>query len=207
MDGKDRLLAAHRLSHYPLVIAVTTDVDAALASWRNERNLLIGAGAFSVLAITIVFLLIVRQLSRGHRWSKQRLALEKLRLDTAINNMSQGLLLFDASERIVICNQRYIRMYGLSPDVVKPGCAFRDLILHRKQAGTFTGDIDEYRSSLIRDLAQGKPVSSSSRRRLDVRFVSSIIRWQTAVGWRRTRISPSPEVPSRNATAIANSWI
>src|SRR5258708_18867752 len=47
-------------------------------------------------------------------------------------------------------------MYGLSPDVVKPGCAFRDLILHRKQAGTFTGDIDEYRSSLMRDLAQGK---------------------------------------------------
>ena len=156
MDGKDRLLAAHRLSHYPLVIAVTTGVDAALASWRNERNLLIGAGAFSVLAITIVFLLIVRQLSRGHRWSKQRLALEKLRLDTAINNMSQGLLLFDASERIVICNQRYIRMYGLSPDVVKPGCAFRDLILHRKESGTFTGDIDEYRASLMRDLAQGK---------------------------------------------------
>src|SRR5436190_7127911 len=156
MDGKDRLLAAHRLSHYPLVIAVTTDVDAALASWRNERNLLIGAGAFSVLAITIVFLLIVRQSSRGHRWSKQRLASEKLRLDTPINNMSQGLLLFDASERIVICNQRYIRMYGLSPDVVRPGCTFRDLILHRKQAGTFTGDIDGYRASLMRDLAQGK---------------------------------------------------
>jgi diguanylate cyclase (GGDEF)-like protein/PAS domain S-box-containing protein len=156
MDGKDRLLVAHRLSHYPLVITVATDVDAALASWRDERNLLIGAGTFSVLAITIVFLLIVRQLLRGHRWSKQRLALEKLRLDTAINNMSQGLLLFDASERIVVCNQRYIRMYGLSPDVVKPGCAFRDLILHRKQAGTFTGDIDQYHSSLMRDLAQGK---------------------------------------------------
>jgi diguanylate cyclase (GGDEF)-like protein/PAS domain S-box-containing protein len=156
MDGKDRLLAAHRLRHYPLVIAVTTDADAALASWRDQRNLLIGAGALSVLAISIVFLLIVRQLSRGHRWSKQRLALQKLRLDTAVNNMSQGLLLFDASERIVICNQRYIRMYGLSPDVVKPGCAFRDLILHRKQVGTFTGDVDEYHASLKRDLAQGK---------------------------------------------------
>src|SRR5436190_3376052 len=156
MDGRDRLLAAHRLPHYPLVIAVTTDADAALASWRDQRNLLIGGGAFSVLAITIVFLLIVRQLSRGHRWSKQRLALEKLRLDTAINNMSQGLLLFDTSERMVVCNQRYIQMYGLSPDVVKPGCTFRDLILHRKESGTFNGDIDEYHSSLMRDLAQGK---------------------------------------------------
>jgi PAS domain-containing protein len=47
-------------------------------------------------------------------------------------------------------------MYGLSPDVVKPGCAFRDLILHRKQVGSFTGDIDQYHSSLMLDLARGE---------------------------------------------------
>ena len=172
MDGKDRLLAAHRLPHYPLVIAVTTDADAALAGWRDQRTLLIGGGAFSVLAITIVFLLIVRQLSRGHRWSKQRLALEKQRLDTAVNNMSQGLLLFDASERIVVCNQRYIQMYGLSPDVVKPGCTFLDLIRHRKESGSFDGDIDEYHSSLMRDLARGqateKTIETPDRRSIRI---------------------------------------
>ena len=46
--------------------------------------------------------------------------------------MTQGLLLFDSSQRLVICNQRYIEMYGLSADVVKPGCSFRDVIAHRK---------------------------------------------------------------------------
>ena len=46
--------------------------------------------------------------------SQQRLTLEKQRLDTAINNMTQGLLLFDSSQRLVVCNQRYIEMYGLS---------------------------------------------------------------------------------------------
>ena len=65
--------------------------------------------------------LIVRQLSRQHHASRQRLTLEKERLDAAVNNMSQGLLLFDRSERLVICNQRYIAMYGLSGDVIKPG--------------------------------------------------------------------------------------
>jgi len=49
-------------------------------------------------------------------------------LDMAVNNMSQGLVLFDAAERIVVCNRRYIELYGLSPDVAKPGCTFRDLI-------------------------------------------------------------------------------
>ena len=34
----------------------------------------------------------------------------------------QGLTLFDHSMRLVICNQRYIEMYGLSPDKAIPGC-------------------------------------------------------------------------------------
>lgn len=36
--------------------------------------------------------------------------------------MTQGVILFDAHERILVCNDRYIEMYGLSPDVIKPGC-------------------------------------------------------------------------------------
>jgi diguanylate cyclase (GGDEF)-like protein len=85
----------------------------------------------------------------------QRLeALEKHQLDIALDNMTQGLLLFDASERIVVCNQRYVEMYGLSPDVVKPGCSFRDLIAHRKQTGSFKGDVEEYCSSVLRDIAR-----------------------------------------------------
>ena len=65
-------------------------------------------------------------------------------LDTAINNMTQGLLLFDAAGRLVICNRQYIDMFGLSPDVVKPGCHLRDLIKHRQQLGSFVGDVDAY---------------------------------------------------------------
>jgi diguanylate cyclase (GGDEF)-like protein len=85
----------------------------------------------------------------------QRLeALEKQRLDIALDNMTQGLVLFDASERIAVCNQRYIEIYGVSPDVVKPGCSFRDLIAHRKQTGSFKGDVEEYCSSILRATAR-----------------------------------------------------
>ena len=48
--------------------------------------------------------------------------------------------MFDASQRLVICNQRYIEMYGLSAEVVKPGCSFRELIAHRKVCGSLIGD-------------------------------------------------------------------
>jgi len=94
----------------------------------------------------------VRKLSQQHRTSQQRLTLEKLRLDTAVNNMTQGLLLFDSSQRLIICNERYIEMYGLSADIIKPGCSFRDVIAHRKQTGSFTGDIDQYLARVLRDI-------------------------------------------------------
>src|SRR3978361_442696 len=35
-------------------------------------------------------------------------------------------------------------MSGVSPEIVKPGCHLRDLILHRQQQGTFVGDVDSY---------------------------------------------------------------
>src|ERR1700730_1002751 len=60
-------------------------------------------------------------------------------LDTVINNMSQGVLMFDSEARLVFCNQRYIEMYGLSTEVVTPGCALRDLLAHRKAVGAFAG--------------------------------------------------------------------
>src|SRR4029077_3694351 len=108
--------------------------------WREQMRFLIGVGALSVFVIAVLLFLVVRRLSLEHRLSQQRLTLEKLRLDRAINNMTQGLLLFDASERLVVCNQRYIEMYGLSPRVIKPGCTFREIIAHRKARGSFLGN-------------------------------------------------------------------
>ena len=151
-DGEERLGAASALNGLPLVILGSTSVAAVLTDWREQMRFLIAVGAVSVFVIAILLFLVVRRLSLEHRLSQQRLTLEKLRLDRAINNMTQGLLLFDVSERLVVCNQRYIEMYGLSPHVIKPGCSFRDVIAHRKARGSFVGDEDEYIASVLRDV-------------------------------------------------------
>ena len=52
-------------------------------------------------------------------------------LQTVLNNMSQGVLMFDHETRLIFCNQRYIELYGLSAEVVKPGCHLRNLLSHR----------------------------------------------------------------------------
>jgi diguanylate cyclase (GGDEF)-like protein len=107
---------------------------------------------------------IIRQLYAARQQveaSQKELQEQRFRLNMAINNMSQGLLMFDSSERITVCNRRYIEMYGLSPDVVKPGCTFRKLILHRQETGSFPGDVDSYHSSLLNNLAHGTATQQS----------------------------------------------
>ena len=152
VDGQDRLGAVRLLNDYPIVVIATTTVSAALADWSAQiRFLIVVAGLFMVVIAAMLFL-VVRKLSQQHRLSQQRLQQEKLRLDTAVNNMTQGLLLFDSSQRLVVCNQRYIEMYRLSTEVVKPGSSFREIIAHRKAMGAFDGDVEEYCARVLREM-------------------------------------------------------
>jgi diguanylate cyclase (GGDEF)-like protein/PAS domain S-box-containing protein len=57
------------------------------------------------------------------------------RFDAALNNMPHGLVMLDSSLRIIVCNTRYIEMYGLSPDVVKPGISMREVMDHSCSLG------------------------------------------------------------------------
>jgi PAS domain-containing protein len=52
-----------------------------------------------------------------------------LQLDVAINNMPLGLSMFDAQDRLLVCNTRYAEMYRLPGELTVPGtvdCAHRD---------------------------------------------------------------------------------
>ena len=156
VDGEDRLASARTLSQFPLSVLATVKVSTALADWRAQTRLLVAAAGLSALVIALTLFLIVRKLSAQHQNAEQRLELEKERLDTAVNNMSQGLLLYDENARIVLFNQRYLDMYGLSPDVVKPGLHFCDLIAYRKRIGSFKGDADAFCERTLRNVAAKK---------------------------------------------------
>src|SRR4051794_39456389 len=56
-------------------------------------------------------------------------------LDDAINHLSLGIVIFDSKREVVFCNARYVAMYGLSPEQVKPGTPTSELIRHRLKLG------------------------------------------------------------------------
>ena len=101
------------------------------------------AASYGALATVILITLAYRMLK------------QKSRLSSAIDNMTQGLLLFDANKRVLVCNQRYIDIYGVSRKIVKPGCTLRNVLLHRQELGSLIEDVDLYCERVARDLADG----------------------------------------------------
>ena len=61
---------------------------------------------------------------------KRELERQNIRLDAAVNNISQGLCMFDPKGRLVICNAPYARIYNLTADLVRPGTPLDDILVH-----------------------------------------------------------------------------
>jgi diguanylate cyclase (GGDEF)-like protein/PAS domain S-box-containing protein len=64
--------------------------------------------------------------------------------------------LYDGSQRLVLCNQRFIDMFGLSTDIVKPGADARAIMHHRVETGSFEGDPDEFYDRIQQSIARGE---------------------------------------------------
>ena len=77
-------------------------------------------------------------------------------LRTVLNNMSQGILLFNSQSQLIFCNHRYLEMHGLSLGVVENGLQLRNLLDHQVAVGTISKDMDDYVARLINSIAQGE---------------------------------------------------
>src|SRR5262249_28758553 len=103
-----------------------------------------------------------------------RLAEQHMQLDAALENMLHGVAMFDAEQRLIVCNRRYAEMYALTPEQVKPGTTVREILQHRIANGfyhlrdtesfvnSWTGDFGEV-SSRIQELADGRIINVTRR--------------------------------------------
>ena len=85
--------------------------------------------------------------------SHEELSEQHRRFDAALNNMSQGLCMLDSKLRVIVCNRRYIDIYRLSADIVRPGTSMREIMEHSCAVGNHPGTTaqelyDEYIAKL-----------------------------------------------------------
>lgn len=156
-DGHARFVSVQPLRDYPLVINVAMSESAALAKWYRWATQMSLGTALALICSAFLFRMLSRQFHRVLESESalaerevtlaektRELELANVHIDAALHNMSQGLCMFDGNGRLVICNERYISMYGLSADVIKPGCTLLEMLKHRRECGTFMDDPDEY---------------------------------------------------------------
>ncbi|MBR1131265.1 EAL domain-containing protein [Bradyrhizobium iriomotense] len=151
--------------HFTAMGAVQITPDPTLATDTLSLSpaflaLAIAGVALSVLGMSLIGVLADRRLaSRTARFegiisqlsvarqqledSQQELQGQTLRLDTAINHMVEGLCMFDAEKRLVVCNERYARLYQLPPELLRTGTSHTDIIRHRIAKGILKGDSSE----------------------------------------------------------------
>jgi diguanylate cyclase (GGDEF)-like protein/PAS domain S-box-containing protein len=89
---------------------------------------------------------------------EEKLQVKNLQLDAALNNMVQGLAMFDADLRIVVANNRYAELYGLTSEQVKPGTSLRQIVEYRIANGHLPGrSVDDVMNRMLRRVAGNKP--------------------------------------------------
>ena len=140
-------------THFTAMGAVLLVADprsiSDVTSFSPTSISLVVAGAVAViLGISLVSALSDRQ-------SKGQLRRQKILLDTALENMSQGLCMFDAEGRILLFNERYATMMGFSAAWLK-GRSLLDLFKHRKASGEFAGDPEGFFERVLAEAREGK---------------------------------------------------
>ena len=207
-DGEQRVVAAHAVAHHPVIVSVGSALAVALADWRTQALYLGGAAAFVALVIVGIAFIGAHQFNGYVALARERAARsnaevgrkaavlvlketervqkilnkQKIVLDGALENMSQGLIMLDADARMLMCNNRYVEMYGMSAEIVKPGCTLRAIIEHRAAIGLFNGNIDETVRKILAAIVQGKP-SRSITELADGRGILVLTQPMTEGGW------------------------
>jgi PAS domain S-box-containing protein len=83
------------------------------------------------------------------------------RLRDAIASLSDGFLLFDADDRLVMCNESYRSLFGEAAHLVKEGMSFEQLMRIAMQQPPPLGDLSFNEDRLAQRLAQHRTASGN----------------------------------------------
>ncbi len=176
-------------SNVKALAAVLALAAAGAAIWFSGIDLGANAVSLALFGLGVVLAFAAWHFSRRNKL-----------LTAALDNMPQGLCMFDASARLTFCNARFLEMYKLTSDVAKPGTPLRDILAARKATGTFVGDVDKYAAEHAAAIAAGKTASGATDMP-DGRIIASADRIMDGGGW----IDTFEDITARRKAALAAS--
>ena len=207
VDHQARIAAAYRFSKFPLAVIVTQSEDAAFAAWRATALMMSAITAIMILLTILAAYLIARSwkqqdglnaaraqiiqsgksraLAEAELKRQQDLASQNVRFNAAVENMSQGLSMYDAAQRLIVCNKQYAEIYGLTEEQVKPGTTLRQILEYRTAQGTGREDFTKSVDAWIDEIVANKRYQGISKL-ANGRYISVVHRPMDGGGWLST---------------------
>jgi len=161
LDREPRIAAAYRLHNYPFVVAVTRSEQAAFAAWRTMALTVGLITAMMIVVVVIAGWSIARSWRQQERLNAARAEIiesektralaevelrrqreraeQSMRFNAALENMTHGLCMFDKDKRLVVCNERYAKMYDVPEELTVPGTPFDAILDYRYKHGYLKG--------------------------------------------------------------------
>ncbi|MDO9411748.1 MAG: PAS-domain containing protein [Pseudolabrys sp.] len=144
------LLALTGAASFILLFGVLTVFTPRLASdalhaMSAPSVTALAAAMLALLAIGIAATVIAQHQSR-----------EVTQVRTAFDGMTQGLCMYDANERLIVCNTQFIEMYDLDPAEVTPGTTLIEVLQRRVARGSFALDPHQYRKDFLEAYREGR---------------------------------------------------
>jgi diguanylate cyclase (GGDEF)-like protein len=188
IDGTSRLVAYRTSQKFPLTFAVGLPERNILSDYERHRMAYQAVASVVTLLVLIAMAFTIRyqvKLNRSQQDLKQlneEISRQNLRFDAALSNMSNGLSMFDADGRLVIWNERYVRLYGMPRQLIRQGAGVYEILDHRWRTGNLDVDpatyVERFRQGLIEN---GKSATTTQLR--DGRTIAVVNTAIAGGGW------------------------
>jgi diguanylate cyclase (GGDEF)-like protein len=184
IDGERRLFAIANLPHFPLAVVAAVATSDGYVDWLRQLEwiALRTVAVAALIAVGGVKLAVsVDQLSEARKSAavQAEMAIHYKRFNSAMDNIVQGVALFDAEMRLITCNRRYAEIYGLPAEVTRPGAASAEGIFPRRRHAQF-GDVSGERHTeadgsvaTINELPDGRLILQRKKKLAEGGWVST----------------------------------
>ncbi len=181
LDGITRTVSYRKIDQFPFFVIVGLGEGEVYAEYRRlQRNYYAGAAGLTLVLVIVIGL----GIGRAWHLNRARAAANRQNLlfDAALNNMSHGLCMFDADGKLVVHNARYLEMFSLPPECIRPGVTINEIVGYFAQTGSFLGNIDKYTADVDASLAAGQ-IFQAERHMKDGRIILVTNRPLSGGGW------------------------
>ena len=184
IDEVDRIFSVTKTPHFPVSVVVTVATGDALAGWFRQAGVIaVGAFAFVLMIAAGAFKLAIRidQLlkTRERAAVQAQLAVQYKRFNTAMDNIVQGVAMYDAEMRLITCNKRFGEIYGLPAALTRPGATNAEALFHRRGVLGVSSVSSEVRTDsdgsivIINELPDGRTILQRKKGLADGGWVST----------------------------------